>query len=418
MEELSVKNFLIIKSVSIAIKPLTVIIGPQASGKSIITKLFYFSKKANEFFLEAIFQKKTPAEFGEFVADKFKLYFPSDGKYNENMEIKYKNGDFILTVSGSREGSLIVKFSDNYSAFYTEARNEYLANQNQQAEIDLSVNRGSQLYHAIQESLFNGVKGIAPDFGYSQIYIPAGRAFFSLLQKNIFQIIKSDNLIDQYMLEFGSWYETFKSIGERILNGQTRFEPKTLETIKDIISAILDGNYHYEKETVYIYNKVGKLNIANCSSGQQELLPLILVVSSLPFYGFAGDGVSIYIEEPEVHLFPECQKALMDLLFYTFNHKRGKCQYFITTHSPYIISSINLALQVNEYVSRVDQGDGEVTEKHFKMDYSEIAAYSIVDGCSAPITNDEYRLIETSLVDKISDTLLEKYAFYTEAVNG
>jgi AAA15 family ATPase/GTPase len=220
------------------------------------------------------------------------------------------------------------------------------------------------------------------------------------------------------MLEFGSWYETFKSIGEKILNGQTPFEPEVLDTIKDIISAILDGKYHYEKETVYIYNRVGKLNIANCSSGQQELLPLILVVSSLPFYRFAGDGVSIYIEEPEVHLFPECQKVIMDLLFFTFNRKRGKCQYFITTHSPYIISSINLALQANEYVNRVGSRNGECSERDFKMDYNEIAAYSVVDGCSDQITNDEYRIIETGLVDKISDFLMEKYAFYTEAVSG
>jgi hypothetical protein len=420
MEELTVQNLLIIKNVCIVIKPVTIIIGPQASGKSIITKLLYFLKKANDFFLEAVFQNKTPAEYKKFVVDKFKAYFPFDGKYDENMKIKYKNDDFVLVVTGSREGSLAVNFSDNYSAFYAKARNEYLTNQNRQVETDLSVNRNPQLYHSIQDSLFDSVKNIAPDFGYSQIYIPAGRAFFSLLQKNIFQIIKSDNLIDQYMLEFGSWYETFKSIGEKILNGQTSFDPKTLDTIKKIISAILDGNYHYEKETVYIYNKIGKLNIANCSSGQQELLPLLLVIGSLPFYRFTGEGVSIYIEEPEVHLFPDCQKAIMDLLFYTFNHKRGKCQYFITTHSPYIISSINLALQANEYVNKmIDRNDDfSEKEKDFKMDYSEIAAYSVVDGCSARITNDEYRLIETGLVDKISDALMEKYAFYTETVNG
>jgi len=42
MRRLVVKNFSCIKSANIQLSPLTAIIGPQSSGKSVLLKLIYF----------------------------------------------------------------------------------------------------------------------------------------------------------------------------------------------------------------------------------------------------------------------------------------------------------------------------------------------------------------------------------------
>ncbi|WP_413228145.1 AAA family ATPase [Aeromonas caviae] len=54
------------------------------------------------------------------------------------------------------------------------------------------------------------------------------------------------------------------------------------------------------------------------------------------------ENVMVFIEEPEAHLFPDGQKDVSD--FIVMVRSMIGARFIITTHSPYILSSINNAL--------------------------------------------------------------------------
>jgi hypothetical protein len=54
----------------------------------------------------------------------------------------------------------------------------------------------------------------------------------------------------------------------------------------------------------------------------------------------------LFIEEPETHIFTEAQDKILKLILLTKNYNK-KNVFFITTHSPYILTSICNALLAN-----------------------------------------------------------------------
>ncbi|WP_029033397.1 ATP-binding protein [Salinimicrobium terrae] len=70
----------------------------------------------------------------------------------------------------------------------------------------------------------------------------------------------------------------------------------------------MNGTYLREKEKDFILHKDNrKVNLSNASSGQQETLPLVTVLKVLNYSSFFNGGATLYIEEPEAHLFPTAQ---------------------------------------------------------------------------------------------------------------
>ena len=94
----------------------------------------------------------------------------------------------------------------------------------------------------------------------------------------------------------------------------------------------LNGKIDYEN----------KINISELGKGNQNLLLLILKVASVLFKGEIKRDNSrnfsrkiILIEEPEAFLHPDWQSKLAD--FFAYCLKRYKVQFFIETHSEYLI---------------------------------------------------------------------------------
>ena len=54
----------------------------------------------------------------------------------------------------------------------------------------------------------------------------------------------------------------------------------------------------------------------------------------------SGRNNRVFLEEPEAHLFPSTQKDIMYDLVKILNRNKWS-SIFITTHSPYILSSLN-----------------------------------------------------------------------------
>lgn len=71
---------------------------------------------------------------------------------------------------------------------------------------------------------------------------------------------------------------------------------------------------------------------------------------------FVPSSFTNIVEEPEQNLFPTSQKRIINSLL-EFNNKVAENRLIITTHSPYIINYLTLAIQAQELYVKVKDGD-------------------------------------------------------------
>jgi hypothetical protein len=150
---------------------------------------------------------------------------------------------------------------------------------------------------------------------------------------------------------------------------------------KALSENLLGGVMKSVKEREYIESKDGRqVPYSFLSSGQQELLPLLLVLDVLAQGHFPPSA--FYIEEPEAHLFPSAQGLLTEYLTILVNRKMAT-QLFITTHSPYLLAKFNNLLKAgtvsNTLGKKADSKIDAVVKKDRWIRPGKLAAYSIVD---------------------------------------
>ncbi len=93
---------------------------------------------------------------------------------------------------------------------------------------------------------------------------------------------------------------------------------------------ILCGKYLQEDGEDYLEMDGGrKISIANSSSGQQETLPLAIILGTIAFMKPKTGGSSIYIEEPEAHIFPAAQRDMIELISTVYNSRKDSLQFLI-----------------------------------------------------------------------------------------
>lgn len=74
-EKLIITNFAGMKNVQLNFNRLNLIIGSQATGKSVCAKLFYYFKNIFSELANTIIEKKTNEEYELYLVKKFKKFF-------------------------------------------------------------------------------------------------------------------------------------------------------------------------------------------------------------------------------------------------------------------------------------------------------------------------------------------------------
>jgi hypothetical protein len=250
---------------------------------------------------------------------------------------------------------------------------------------------------------------LSDNLGFQQIYIPAGRSFFANLQSSIFTFLSTNNAIDPFLKSFGMFYENIKKYRRDLSPRRRRFEKIRNKT--DFISKkVLSGDHILEKgEDFLVLNDGRKLKLENCSSGQQEALPLTLILKALTEINFIGKGSTCYIEEPEAHLFPFAQRDIVNLISLSFNRSVVPSQFILTTHSPYILTAFNNNIHAGELERSLPQEKHQflydLVEKDLILDPKIISANSIMEGKSSSLFCDETHLITSDIIDQVSNDL-------------
>ena len=204
--------------------------------------------------------------------------------------------------------------------------------------------------------------------------------------------------IDPFMRSFGYFYEMSKSKYKN--NG---YEEKSMKNLMMLMSDVVNGSYQFSDNQDWIVQKNRKVNLAQASSGQQEILPLLLT-SAIYVIDNQQKSDFIFIEEPEAHLFPEAQSKVM--AFFSYLYAEYQTSFFLTSHSPYILSALNnhiLAAEVVEAGNMAPERFTELNGYGVPIPFSDVAAYTICDGEVKSIRDEEYQMIGGEMLDGISD---------------
>lgn len=393
MEKICIQNFAGIKDMDFEFKSINILIGPQGSGKSVTVKLHYFFRSFFQELVKTILLKESIVDLDKIQIEKFLTFFPKHTWPIDNFTINYFFDGIQLCLEKVDDQ---VQFS--CSENLKNAINKIKAIFEEEADNFKRVRNISNNIERIRDLIREHIHENLP---YNQIFIPAGRSFFSNVQNNIFFLLKTQGSLDPFLIEFGAHYEDLKHFykDEDVKGKDKEFD--------EIIEEILNGEYLREDDHDYLVHKDSrKVVLSSASSGQQETLPLIIFLWSL-FYGMYNE-VTIYIEEPEAHLFPNAQKAITQLLARVFNSDDYKSQIFVTTHSPYILSSFNNLLEagrLTELLPEKSEIVEKIVPKQEQLKQGLLTAYSIGNGKKENLLDPETNLISQTVLDNISNDI-------------
>ena len=416
-ERLSINNFAGLKDINISLSRINILIGPQATGKSICAKCFFYFKSFTDDIFTAAYSQKNKRELDNDYKRKFQEYFSFEPIKDSIFSIKYEINDKFIQIE-STKSSIKLTYSNYYA-------NEFKLLKNQ-LQLPLKINsENKQLGHKIYEQIDNirneyfkkQESNLGAVSSFDQLFIPAGRSFFSILQSSIFTFLSNNKAIDPFLTEFGSLYENAKRFYD-FYNEDVATDKNNNRKIDILVDTILKGKHITEKGKDYLISNDGrKVSLENSSSGQQEMLPLSIILKYIMFPFFNKYGNTVYIEEPEAHLFPDAQRTIVSLITTIFNLSKIPLQFVITTHSPYILAAFNNLIYASSVGEKIPQNSSNSKRRKLnkavpeeqRIAYKNIEVYAVKDGIAKSIMSDEMELIETNILDEASDIITNQF---------
>ena len=353
-EKLIIKNFGPIKDVELELGRFNVLIGDQGTGKSTVSKLYTLICNY------AYYDIFNDAEI-ENSHDSNTL------KFFRNLElfgiINYLDKDTEIKLDSSR-------FQFEFAEGVVKTKHP-------------------ELYKMSPSEMPERMK-----IHFSFDYIPAERAFVSILADALFGLIELGTKLPTLFNRFGNKFSSAR-------------KEKTKRNYKELLGA--DFSHINGVDTVIIKN--GKiLPLSAASTGMQGTMPMLVVfdtiVEKITRNENNNPNALLVIEEPELNLFPKTQKKILEYIV-SNNLENGnfKTQIIINTHSPYILTSLNNLMYAYEVGKKESDKVNQVIKKKYWINPEDVSAYRLMPNGSAKkiISKTEGgNLIEAEEIDEIS----------------
>lgn len=373
MEKLIVRNFGPIKEAQIDLTKYVVFIGDTSTGKSVLAKLISIFRE----FSNVINNKVDNSDFLLTFKNQLESY---------NIDFDYNNSkiDYL-------DINLHIKLSENEILIVKDDRIKMTIDEFEKFRIDKDIiNPTDEMQNAFRSIL-----------RYENIYFPAERILTSLVGASISGLWANNVALPKCFKDFAAKFEVARN------------------RLKSVSYPDFGFSYSFRnaQDVIRMGNNVGKeISLTQASSGIQSLIPLLLVLDFELLGGRIEPELSFLIEEPELNLFPIKQKKLMDYIIKGVSKTRYKI--VITTHSPYILSSLDTLMLAkntfNEHPDLKKEINTIVSEDKW-IDYNDISVYEVRnDGKVYSIKNEEFRSIDTNAIDGVSDIISEEFDKLTE----
>lgn len=382
MQKVIIKNLGPIKDCEIDIKPFTVLIGDSGVGKSIILRTISMLRWVYKKMQYKVILKHSKAKTDA-------LRFRLDGLLKNSMLEDFFTKDTYVELLEDDVSIIVIRDGKLTPQYKHIKRNSLL----------------------IGKILFlNDIRSSLPEILSS----PSGkRARFSYYTSDMI-----DNLLES--LDFFKMYQ--------------------LKTAQLSVSSKKKVAY----KQIYVSKDGKEIKFENASSGEKNLTILELICSYFSDHYDFSEGftstltdlvingaifenlgrlqdylknkekeffMNIFIEEPEINLFPEKQKQVTYFLT-SLQKMKNRPDIIMSTHSPYILTSINnllLASQLIKQDKNLKEKVGETIRDDFLLDVSHLEAYLISDGAAKSIIDTEAGLINADEIDGVSVSLAQEF---------
>lgn len=382
-ERLIIKNFGPIVEADIEIKPFMVFIGESGSGKSVILKLlslfrWIYKKLALKDLSKSAGITKEPYRFR---IDRMLRESGLEDFCVKGSEAHYYMGDFCVSIT--RNGKLSLKYPKQTFNKITLEKISFITDD--RFAIPLLVNnqiRGVSPYHL--EKTFE-------DFKESFEHLQTNKK----AKTKVFDIELS---LEKYSIQ-NRFFLNFKDSKTQLHNASSGMKSAS---IIELITTyfVINKEYMQNKYTNFVVDIFSRFKTRDTS----------IFLENLNNIKFNKERFSLFIEEPELSLFPNAQKRLIeylvDICFY-LNPKKT-IQVAFSTHSPYILSTLNCLLLAHQVGNKTRVAESIISNR-FWLDIKSFNAFKIKNGEVTSIIDKETNLILADEIDEVSEEIGEMF---------
>ena len=349
---IEVDGFKSLEAVHLDIKPITVLIGLNSSGKSSILQMFQILKQTVQNRNYQLSVSGPLANLGSFreILSKKKgkkvLSMGIGGIRNQNLPFPFSRNteyryDFTVNENGIKSYSATQKSGTFILDTISKSRREVKK---------ISINFGDKPHNMIefhQEFIignpfrYSGQFGLPDDFDYDII----NKRFLKVIAKDLedFRLVpairgvtcpqypladsSSDDLVDST-----NPYSQAQKLSSTVVYNSTSIERKVNRWIERITGVKIKARTVPNKQASIEVSKNYSVNLVNEGFGTNQLVHMFAQIANSP------DNSLIGIEEPEVHLHPKAQSELAKVLIEIVKEEMKKL--ILTTHSEHILYRI------------------------------------------------------------------------------
>ena len=364
-ERLVVRNFGPITNLDIEFRRLTLFIGDQGSGKSTLSKLLTICRDYNWWLLmlenaDAEDVKKPFYDFGinEYFMDDTYICYTMTG-----FSIKYENG--LFSIDSSYMGAKEIRRYFQY----------------------LNKRYGSGQDAEMGEAQ---AKELEP-YARAVLYILAERNLVGNLSESLASMLTAQVPLPKPLMEYMSMFERAKK--EYPSYNIPFFNVKFVKK---------NG-----KERIELVGKDKDLPLSACSSGLQSAIPMLMVID----YALKTDSFnSFVIEEPEQNLFPQNQFEMLSFVTSRLWHPRQRRQFIITTHSPYLLSSLNVLMLAYKlhHIEEVREEAEKIIVPGYTVNPDDVSVFALdpdSDVYCKSLISEKTGLVSVNELDSVSEMI-------------
>ena len=419
MHRLKIKKLGPIEECELTFSRFMTLTGFQASGKSTVAKAVYYFRTVKDDIYSILEQRAARVfqgassqntslsqELLDILMKKFIRLFGLSNGLAQEMSLEYcYTPDCCVKIRLTKENSAL-----NYIQIdLSQKLLDFLSQQDNALSFTPAgiPDQQKRKFQSELQELFDDRDNI--------VYIPAGRSMLTLLAQQWSYIYTMMDDSQRRTLD----YCTQKYI-ERILNIKPEFSdgidgliayygtkerPEAFKAAMGLMSEVLRGSYRADDSGDRIMLENGKyVKINFASSGQQEA---VWILNLLFYYLIQGRPSMFIIEEPESHLFPQTQKAIVELIALVANQGHSM---LVTTHSPYVLGTLNNLLYAGlfEGHEKQKQAAGIIPDLLW-LDHRDFNAWFVRDGRLEDCMDGEIHLIQNEKIDEISDVINQDY---------
>jgi hypothetical protein len=355
-----------------------VLIGPQGSGKSTLAKLI------------AIFGDKNAFKYSAFGGGShFSSFGINDFYENENTLLNFQNEYYSIEygkgVPGFRLNQSLDKSTKEIMQMAFDSSgmsfNDYMFFIKQ-----IPLGQSSNIKTTEERNMPSIIDSLILPSAH---YIPAERFLISVISGATWGLMSNNIALPKYVIDFGSQFEL-----ARINNSE-------------LLIDYLDIQYKYDGGIdKVVLNDKKEIKLSVSASGFQSIIPLKLVIENT----FKNGLTNFIIEEPELNLFPVTQKHLIKYLAEKCTQNDNNLM--VTTHSPYVLSSLNLlvfAYQTAQKRPELIEEIKAIVPQESWINPSDFAAYYVDKGTVRSIINPKTGLISENELDEVSDMIGDEF---------